>query len=541
MLNVNQQAVVDSTASKLLCIAGAGTGKTHTMLQRINKLITTGVDPSTILVLTFTNAAALEMWERYQRDNPDTAVSPMFSTFHAFCYRLIVESASVRSAIGYFKVPQIATEQHTMKRFRQTAKEMSGVKLTESQLADPSKLSESDKREFTIYQKCLHRILKQENYITFDIMCYDICKLFVDNHTSILPYKSKYSYIFVDEFQDTDIKQWDFVRSFGNANICIVGDPLQAIYGFRGADNSIIKALATDSAWEKIKLEENFRSSSKIVDYANAFASTYAEESYKVNMIPHKDSTDCIDVDEIDYTSYRQQNDEILKAIHRLKGSGTIAVLSRSNREVYFNRNLLIDNHLQELLQDDMDIDDTTTQILHICKGIQDLTYLWDYIAGKFSVEDYVGYIRMRELQDAEKIHQYISSRLEKYKVPQQLYNLTRMLHEKYQSYDTAIRDKQILVDIRQSLSISDSEISENVTTLQNYINQLTDPIVQAQQDKPIYVGTIHSVKGLEFDYVILTGVDDTAFPLSLYEENKNLFYVGVTRAKHGLIVLRNL
>ena len=216
-LNKQQQAVVSSNARRILCLAGAGTGKTYTMIARIRRLVADGVDPRSILVLTFTNAAAFEMEQRYSGSKMHSAATPKFGTFHSFCYGLISQDKFIRTLLSYSEIPSVATEAET-KHIRNEAAMHLGYKLSEA--------VKDDKKRSALYAAA-DRIMKQRNLITFDKMCYDICSLFVHNNGAIKRYKDQYKYVFVDEQQDTDPKQQDFVMSFDESNIMVVGDALQ--------------------------------------------------------------------------------------------------------------------------------------------------------------------------------------------------------------------------------------------------------------------------------------------------------------------------
>lgn len=229
MLNTEQQQVVDSTAEKILVLAGAGTGKTHCMLARIQKLVESGVSPSEILVLTFTNAAAYNMAERFKPTESGglQKLSPEFKTFHAFCYGLITSDPDVRTMLGYSKVPSIILDTE-LQSIRKAVKTKYNVKLSDSKLNGTGVcLSRNEKFQYDLFRKCLRNELLQQNKITFDIICYEVCELFVGNHPSVQPYLNQYKYIFVDEFQDTDPKQWRFVQSFKDAKLYVIGDALQ--------------------------------------------------------------------------------------------------------------------------------------------------------------------------------------------------------------------------------------------------------------------------------------------------------------------------
>lgn len=325
-LNKEQREAVYTNNDKILCLAGAGCGKTHCMIERILRLVNDGVSPSAMLVLTFTNAAAFEMQTRYlnRRKDQDNPTFPNFRTFHSFCYSLIASDSIVREAIGYGTVPDIATEAE-MKEISKMAAEQSGIKLSEKKLQIASEFIRS-----TLH-KATKRILLNRNLITFDIMCYDVCKLFVEDASCIQKYKAKYEYIFVDEFQDTDPKQWEFVSSFQTSKLFVVADALQAIYAFRGADSSIVKNLADDNNWYKVKLTYNYRSTSQICDFAN-HNSEHGEESYRVKI------NSCVEGDPVFCTHYDQLDTlkQILIDCNRfhVNNGGTCAILVRTNSEV---------------------------------------------------------------------------------------------------------------------------------------------------------------------------------------------------------------
>ena len=314
-LNEQQQAVVSSNARRILCLAGAGTGKTYTMIARIRRLVADGVDPRSILVLTFTNAAAFEMEQRYSGSKMRPAATPKFGTFHSFCYGLISQDKFIRTLLGYSEIPSVATEAET-KHIRNEAAMHLGYKLSEA--------VKDDKKRSALYAAA-DRIMKQRNLVTFDKMCYDICSLFVHNNGAIKRYKDQYKYVFVDEQQDTDPKQQDFVMSFDESNIMVVGDALQAIYSFRGADSSIIKSLSVNPEWEVHKLSENYRSTVEICEFANSM-STYADNSYRVAIHSDRHGADVVVID--NYT----HNEQFRDMVKRIEPN--TAILCRSNAEI---------------------------------------------------------------------------------------------------------------------------------------------------------------------------------------------------------------
>ena len=335
-LNDQQREAAYSNERTILCLAAAGAGKTATLLERIGRLIKEGVDPKTILALTFTNAAAFEMANRYKQITglDLTRGNAMFKTFHGFCYSLIVKDPIVRERLGYSKIPTLC-EDAEMKELKTKVKLAIGCKLTDAQLDNDCTLTRSQQEEKKLFQKALIKEIKKENIITFDIMCYNVCELFVKNEECIQKYKDHYKYIMLDESQDTDPRQFKFISSFGRqTHYFIVGDILQSIYQFRGCSNEFIKQLAEDPNWKVIKMFENYRSTRQICNYANRF-STYSKDDYRIEMNGHRDG----DEPEVIYgsnSSYDNPVDEdhleiLIKKLQENKVES--AILCRTNRE----------------------------------------------------------------------------------------------------------------------------------------------------------------------------------------------------------------
>jgi DNA helicase-2/ATP-dependent DNA helicase PcrA len=228
-LNKAQQIAVDSESPKILCLAGAGTGKTRTLIERIVGLVNRGVAPSSILALTFTNAAAFEMKERY-REYVDSGESPEFRTFHSYCYDLMSKDIKVRNALGYTSMPSIADD-YKQKRIESEALTQSGIRLSKTKISDPASLSMKEKKDYEILMKFRKRLMVKENLITFDELCQGVCKLFISKDPIVDKYRNMIKYLHVDEYQDTDKVQHNFVMSFSDsANIFVVGDSLQSLY-----------------------------------------------------------------------------------------------------------------------------------------------------------------------------------------------------------------------------------------------------------------------------------------------------------------------
>lgn len=199
-LNAEQLKAATSKSHKILCLAGAGGGKTKTLIARIAYLVQQGVDPSSILSLTFTNAAAFEMKERYKKlPNIDFSKGcPEFRTFHSFCYSLIIKNPAIRSKLGYSKIPEVCDD-IKFKEIKERIKLQLGIKLTDAELESNIPLlnrARQDQKE--LFKKGLVKALREENVITFDIMCYNVCELFERGSPEVAGYKTKYKYLLVN-------------------------------------------------------------------------------------------------------------------------------------------------------------------------------------------------------------------------------------------------------------------------------------------------------------------------------------------------------
>lgn len=527
MLNKQQLKAVNSNSKNILCLAGAGTGKTHTMIQRIVKQVRDdNIDPRSILVLTFTNAAAREMKERYLSHNIDNAFTPNFRTFHALCYSLLQNDIQVRNELGYVYCPNIISDDK-YREIETNAYVTLGIK----EPRDTKILTVKQYADYELVLKYINKQLRKQNYITFCILCNDVCKLFIDKHTAIQKYLDQYKYIYVDEFQDTDRLQYDFVCSFKNANKFYVGDALQNLYRFRGTDSSIIKELAVSDNVETIKMNHNYRSSKKICDFANQ-NSRYASDDYRIEINSEKDGQN-IDITHTK-TGYYDIIDEnvietIVDKLDNLKG--TTAILVRTNKEV-----TEIVNEL-ELKSISVSTKEDINSVTHYdrLKAMIDDEYAIDLIASYLNNDHYIKYSKEKYLLND------IGSQF--------TWDNFLLLIDEWKEVkclkDNIIELKEIFrfSDNLESLLASETnlipKVDKEFKTLFEYIEyfkEIDGNLEVSAKDNSIYCGTIHSVKGLEYDNVFLVNVDGKSFRLT-NEDNNNLYYVGITRARDYLHV----
>lgn len=521
-LNREQQLAVDCNDKKILCLAGAGTGKTFSMISRIERLINDGISPLNILVLTFTEKAAFEMTERYTK-NHKGAISPKFCTFHSFCYSLIIENSKIRKELGYSAPPNVIDE-NEYKQIMSRLKLKLGLKISDKKLFGKEFMSMKEKSEFEILQKAFKNELKKQNLITFDLMCYSICELFKNNNSLVDSYKERYKYVFVDEFQDTDPKQYDFICSFKDSNLFVVGDIQQSIYGFRGADSSIIKSLADSSDWTTIKLIHNYRSTKQICDYSNHICQLDA--NYVIALEADKDGPEV--------QSKLLPSSEIKKVLRDtiLKSclSGTTAILVRTNSEVKTIRSLLAS--LKICYTTNSNTLEDAEDVLKCCV---DNDYALKYLSAQLSSNKYSEYMRLSIYDEKYlNIDEFLKLYLNDYNVAKVYSLITQIRNILKQPFKTPY---QKCMEICGKLRLSNKDIKLSGSTNEDIINSILNSNAE-ETAYDLYVGTIHSSKGLEYDNVLVFGVAGDKFKLT-NEENRNIYYVACTRAKENLFVFR--
>lgn len=521
-LNAQQYAVATSNHPKILCLAAAGAGKTHTMVSRLHRLVNDGVDPKSILVLTFTNAAAFEMQHRYIKDIT-TNDTPTFGTFHAFCYSLIIANSEIRMLLGYADIPRLANPAE-LKSLAVTVAQQCNIKLSQNKLHGRAMLSPKEQREYEMYWKKYNKLMRSQGLITFDIMCYEICELFRANIPLVAEYKHRYKHVFVDEFQDTDRYQWEFVESFSDSNLYVVGDVFQAIYQFRGGDSTLIKEMSVDPDWEVHKLPINYRSTVEICNYANRI-NAGADASFYLEMI--SDRSGC-EVEEIASQNHSIENivDQICTSSH----TGSKAIIARTNAEVESVKYVLDKRMVPYTVKKQ---DDYISMLL---RSAVDEEYAISWVSAYLNMEKFTEYTKLcaifEEHRSMDNFAKLYGDCWEVKDVLDDYNQVVSILGEGIFPFQKCCA----IIDYLH-LDIPYSKIATSAYENAEIVAYLTE-LYAANSDtvSDLYVGTIHSVKGLEFDVVYVLGVNSDSFKVTS-EAMRNLFYVACTRAKHKLVV----
>lgn len=286
-LNPQQREAVLSTEGPLLILAGAGSGKTRVLTHRIAWLLHQGVSPFHILAITFTNKAAGEMKERVEQLVGPAARDIWVSTFHAACVRILRRELDKTGFSSKFVImdtaDQLAVIKECLRDLNMSDKQfhpsavLGAISNAKNELLGPSAYAARARDWFGQQVASVYRLYQEklaaQNGLDFDDLIMKTVELFRTDADVLDYYQHKFRYIMVDEYQDTNHAQYEFVRLLASShrNLCVVGDDDQSIYGWRGADIRNILDFEKDYPEAKIvKLEQNYRSTQHILNAANS-------------------------------------------------------------------------------------------------------------------------------------------------------------------------------------------------------------------------------------------------------------------------------
>lgn len=260
MLNLKQTKAVEANNRFIFLLAGAGTGKTTVIIRKIKRLLSQGIKPENVLVLSFTRKSVADLKRRFQKED-----TPIITTFHGFCYKELETNIKIN----------IADENMLI---------LNGYSKDELTTIDYYK--RNDKTSNLV--KRYNRFLKEHNLLDYTDLEKVLLKKLKNNDSYSKEIKLKYKYIFVDEFQDTSITQFMLLKEMKNhSNIFCVGDPNQSIYSFRGASKKVIDKYIKTFKAKVYLLNENYRSGTEIIKVSNNLIK-YNKSYLHFNLIANK-------------------------------------------------------------------------------------------------------------------------------------------------------------------------------------------------------------------------------------------------------------
>lgn len=587
-LNEPQEKAVRTTQGRILVLAGAGSGKTRVIVHRITHLIELGVSPQSILGLTFTNKAAAEMRHRVEALLP-SGKEVTLCTFHSFCMQVLRKEID---RLGYTREFSLYDERDMQRLIQQLAREMLGhtgelpsLAPTRAALSEAANQGFSEKEgtwhdSFSkdLYLR-LHSSLRAYNAVSFDSLITLTIRLF-EEHPSVLErYQDRYRYLMIDEYQDTNPAQFRLAELLAAKyqNLCVVGDDDQSIYGWRGAE---VKNILNFKADHIIKLEQNYRSTSAILEAANAVIHNN-QNRHKKKLWSAAGPADPIEV--FNAPTDAEEAGAVVQRLLLLKEKGLrwrdMAILYRSNAlsrqfevalmqaswqkegkwmrgipyEVFGGLEFSERSEIKDLLAylrviaNPLD-QEALLRIINVPRrGISD-EYLDKLTQANRAAN--VPLWSLLQKEDKKAVRAFvdlIEEAAERFKTPPLADTLTWLI-EKI-NYKKAIEEEVKSEKMREfkweNVQECVNALAEAEGSLQDFVAHTTlnrQPIQskQTSEDK-VHLMTLHSAKGLEFPACFLVGLEDGILPHEKsmmqtgLEEERRLFYVGITRAQKFL------
>tara|TARA_R100001143_G_scaffold63591_1_gene73015 strand:- start:35683 stop:37689 length:2007 start_codon:yes stop_codon:yes gene_type:complete len=596
LLNPAQYRAVMHQTGPILLIAGAGTGKTRTLIYRVARLVESGVDPSNILLLTFTRRAAGEMIRRASQLLDERCQKVEGGTFHHYCSKLlhryskeigypenftIIDSSDamelihlIRSREDYAKTKTRFPKKTTLYSIFSTSVNKQGS-IRETVESDYPQFTGHIEAITTIYEK--YREYKEKNYVMdFDDLLLKTIHLFQENSDLLEQISSNHHHVLVDEYQDTNSLQADLSRYFSSyhKNIMAVGDDAQSIYSFRGADHkNMMKFPEIFPNTELIKLEENYRSTQRILDVANSVLEQ-AKEKFEKKLFTNREQGDYPGL--VKSANMNDQSRFISQMILNLREQGyelnDIAVLFRNGRdsfdlEVMLNRKNIpyikygglkfteaahikdVLAHLRVLINPKDSI--SWNRVLMLIEGIGPKTaddlYNWAQEGGNPLRPDKAPNIsdryilQLRALGELfKKLNDLHGSITEQLQAVVDYYS--HFCKKRFDDYPKRMKDLETFVDISGTYRSLESMIEE--IALDPIESTAVDTEPAKKEESPLILSTIHSSKGLEWNVVFLIQCLDGIIPSGYaiddpdqMDEEIRLLYVAVTRAKDSLFL----
>lgn len=590
-LNNKQIEAVKSTEGPVLVLAGAGSGKTKVLTTRITYLIKEkDINPRNVLAITFTNKAAKEMKERVINQLGRIAYDIQISTFHSLGLLFIKENSE---KIGYQPNFTILDSDDVLTLIKKIMKEnnidyktynhkaiRNAISSAKNELVDINEyekfaITDFEEKVLLVYKKYQER-LKAGNSLDFDDLLMKPIELFKTNKDILEKYQERFKYILIDEYQDTNKSQYMLTKmlSKNHKNIFAVGDIDQSIYSFRGANYKNILNFEKDYKNAKtILLEENYRSTKKILEVANDVIKNNKQRKDK-NLWTSNDEGE-----KVKYHKSDNEKDEayyVATEIQDLIKTGIekkdIAILYRTNAQ-----SRIVE---EEMLRENIPYKVVGSFYFYNRKEIKDLI---SYLKLVYNTNDDVSLLRsintpkrgiglktienlsLKAITENKSIYEIIDSGkelifktiIEDIIQKKDNLSLTELIDyilnksgmklelENEKSLDAEIR----LENLEEFKTVARNfEEQYGIISLEEFLDSISlvsDIEEHKNNNDVITLMTVHSAKGLEFDYIFLIGMEETIFPhrnslmdSEQIEEERRLCYVAMTRAKKKLYLV---
>lgn len=598
-LNDKQKEAVLATDGPCLVIAGAGSGKTKVLTHKIAYDIESGIKPWNILAITFTNKAANEMKERIEKLIGDAAKDLWMGTFHSICVRILRRYIDRIGYKTDFVIFDTSDQKTLIKECLKTLKVddkiftdrgvLSEISNGKNEMLEPKAYGvkyagDFRKEKIAEIYELYQRRLRENNAIDFDDIINFTIKILSENPDVLDYYTEKFKYILVDEYQDTNKAQFTLVSLLASkyGNVTAVGDNDQGIYSFRGADISNILNFERDFPGTRIiKLEQNYRCTGNILKAANAVIkhneNKYDKKLWTENEEGHLPCIYCGE-DEYDEGRYIVEQINHLKTEEYYKNSD-FTILYRMNAQSRAIEDILMREGIPYKVigglkfYERKEIKDIIAYLRLIHNSADNLS-LKRIInepkrgIGKTSIDqiqeisDKTGNSMYEIIRNAQEYGltrvfsnsrdfieqiEYLKSKKDELKISDLIKEtLNKTGYTKALENENSVEAETRIENLEEFLTVAiefEEESADN--TLAEFLENITlssDIDGMEDQDNSITLMTLHSAKGLEFPVVFLVGMEEGIFPgyksigePQALEEERRLFYVGITRAKQYL------
>lgn len=595
-LNPAQYEAVSAVEGVYLIIAGAGSGKTRTLVYRVARLIESGYDPKSILLLTFTRKAAKEMMDRAAilLDNRCSKING--GTFHSFANLTLRKYAKAVGLENGFTILDQGDSEDVINLIRAQQKLGEGkkrfpnkqtiFKILSLSVNTNKSIEETLLEEYPHFNEYLDKIIeiqkfyedykKKNSLLDYDDLLVYLKKFLFDMSPAAKAFLSEINFVMVDEYQDTNYLQAELIKGLSQLrqNIMVVGDDSQSIYSFRGANfKNIMDFPSLFKDVKVIKLEENYRSTQEVLNFAN-YIIEHAIEKYPKHLFTRKTGGELPAI--ISATNENMQSRFIVERILELREEGVplndIAVLFRSSfssfdLEIELNKanvpfikfggmKFIEAAHVKDVLA-----------FLRIAQNPRDFVSWYRVLL----LHEGIGPKKAQMIMDAIADSKIVFDSNCEFRIPKgysdNLFNLFSLVHDihtsnklpadkaekvldfyepifktKYDDFNKRKKDLDIFINISENYKNLDTFLAD--MALDPPQDSVIDIEADAKEKEFLTLSTIHSAKGLEWHSVFIIHAADGFFPSSQsfdsidsLEEERRLMYVASTRAKQNLYV----
>jgi DNA helicase-2/ATP-dependent DNA helicase PcrA len=616
-LNDRQRLAVEHPDGPLLIVAGPGTGKTRTLTVRIAHLILQkGISPANILAVTFTRKAAQEMQQRLQAILGDTHKPPLVATFHSLCFKILNE-------INPERVESVIDEDDRNVLIREAIKQVKdhGIRVSQKaqtlldqiiaakqQILNPDDLTQADHvtadaRTLAEVYHQYQSLLSIQRLNDYEDLIFKVVQLLETDHRVATKYRNQFQHVFVDEYQDINHGQYRIVRALvprqsSNQNLCVIGDPDQSIYGFRGSDAGYFTRFVDDYPDAAvIHLTRNYRSTAAIVDAAFQVIKQWRLNSGDARTYSRTEGVKTISI--LELASAKAEAQAIARVIAQMVGgtgfhsidTGQVADANLVSARSYREFAVLVRTHHQLKImgevfeQEGIPFQIASRQKSFKSRGLSELISALRILEGYGSDLDLNNGLSLFSVDLPKKAADHFKSwcNTKKFSQQQGLLNAKR-----FPIPGLSRSQQQKLIDFGEKLVSIKNEtgamtVSEKLRYLAQIL-QLSDMLntdFQSQQAFDYLLGfaedfsdhmaeflagaalhtdtdaylpaaervalmTMHAAKGLEFPVVFIAGCENDLIPLNRQgaepadiAEERRLFYVAMTRAMEQLYLTR--